>query len=248
MTELLSPQQITNCQKIFSRRSFRLETINLELLTNQISGTEKQFVQDHLSTSEQERFFSFKYLKRQIEWLGGRLAAKQAISKLLTKSGDIGPTFPALSVDANREGRPVLHVNKVRSSIDISISHSDTLAAALAVSHNYCGIDIQKVTKQIIKVKSHFTLPAEEQIIRQLPCLSSYSEETVLTLLWSAKEAFRKSVVNKPVLGFLNIRLQEITGSLRQGFTGTFTCQLPTKTLHLKSFLALSDTFAVAIT
>jgi len=248
LTKLLSTQQFMTCQKIFTRQIFCLETINLALLRNEISGMEKQFAQDHLSTSEQERFFSFKYPKRQVEWLGGRLAAKRAVSMLLTKTNNSVAAFPDFSVGATQEGRPLLHLKKVHTPIDISISHSGNLAAALAVSHICCGLDIQEITKKILKVKSRFASPAEEQIMYQLPCLKAFSEETGLTMLWSAKEAFRKSIVCKPMLGFLDISLLEVNGTLAQGFIGTFTCRRLTESRRLTAFFTLSNTFAVAIT
>ena len=248
MAALLSPIQIQTCQKNFPELTFGLNTIKLDHLNDKILGKEKQFAQDNLSPTEQERFFSFKYRKRQVEWLGGRVAAKKAVTSLLTDNSKGTPNFPALSIDATPQGRPVLHSKHVSSPIDISISHSGNLAVALAVSNGLCGIDIQVITNTVAKVKSRFASKAEEQIIRQLPCCKTYTKEVGLAMLWSAKEAFRKGVVCKPVLGFLEVSLEEVCGNIEQGLIGIFTCSRPGEARQMKAFFTIINTFAAAIT
>nr|MBF0222775.1 4'-phosphopantetheinyl transferase superfamily protein [Desulfobulbaceae bacterium] len=248
MLEILIPEQLQTCRDIFPNAAFHLKAIDLELLNEHILSAEKRFVHSHLSPSEQERFFSFKYRKRQVEWLGGRVAAKKALRGLLAALNYTTPEMTDLSINSTPEGRPFLQSHLVTLPVDISISHSGNRATALAATKCLCGIDIQEITKTISKVKSRFITPPEEQSIRQLPCLRSFDEETPLALIWSAKEAFRKGVPNKPVLGFSEVTLREVTGTVSQGFLGIFDCNRPGVAGPLKVFFTLSGQFAIAIT
>lgn len=248
MTEILLPRQIQRCQEVFSDQTLRLQTIDLEQLSEKLLGVENEFAKNHLSPSEQKRFFSFTYRKRQVEWLGGRIAAKKAVTSLLSAKNQIKTKMTDFSIDSTPEGRPLLHSHLVRFPVDISISHSNNRATAMAVANSLCGIDIQEITKTISKVKSRFITTTEEQIIRQVPCLAAYDEETPLALVWSAKEAFRKGFACKPVLGFSELTLTQVSGTIEHGLIGVFQSSRPEVDSPIKAFFTLSVPFAIAIT
>ncbi len=161
-----------------------------------------------LTPAELERFAQFTYKKRKLEWLGGRMTAKYATMSAATVQDIDGvPQWPTLEVAAAEDGRPFIRAADIpgRALPDISISHSHGLAAAMAVVHGRCGVDIQKVTPSVIKVQKKFAAPAEVDILQGLT--GSGPEASQLTLLWAAKEALKKAIGTKALPGFLKVKL-----------------------------------------
>lgn len=156
-----------------------------------------------LTQEEQARLAGFTYPKRHLEWLGGRLAAKAALAKLSAE-----PFNPlAWQVVNAPDGRPrFLRSDGATAgqSIELSISHSDGLATAV-VDHHPLGLDIQKITPAVMRVREKFCTPLEET---RLLALNTFSEPVAaLTLLWAAKEALRKALGGHPLTGFLAMEL-----------------------------------------
>ena len=82
--------------------------------------------------------------------------------------------------------------------------------AASAVSKGFCGIDIQKVTDRVIKVRQRFCTPNEEEIVASFFRASFKKQSALLTRLWAAKEALRKVANRSSLPGFLELELIEI--------------------------------------
>jgi phosphopantetheinyl transferase len=89
---------------------------------------------------------------------------------------------------------------------ELSISHSQGLAAALAVADYPCGLDLQRVTDTVLRVREKFCHKSEAELLR---CLGKSPESALqsLTMLWTAKEALRKGLGGHPLTGFLAMRL-----------------------------------------
>jgi phosphopantetheinyl transferase len=149
--------------------------------------------------------------KRKREWLGGRFAARYAATQLLSRSAGVELDWTRLSIDYDNDGRPFLDFQDKNITLpDISISHSADMAAAMAISTGLCGIDIQKITGRVAKVRERFCSDHEEKTI-----LSVFGETTDkhiigLTGLWAAKEALRKVAKDSIVPGFLELELKTI--------------------------------------
>ena len=171
---------------------------------------EKKGVAHYLATREQDNFTRFTSDKRKKEWLGGRFAAKFAAAGALVQNGNPLP-WSGLAVLADANGRPFLAA-ATKSSVlpDISISHSGSMAAAMAVSKGLCGIDIQKVTERVVKVRERFCTPEEEHIIQSFFKAPHEKQSAALTKLWAAKEALRKAANTNSLPGFLELELTEI--------------------------------------
>jgi phosphopantetheinyl transferase len=161
---------------------------------------------------------AFTSEKRRIEWLGGRIAAKFVTARIFEQAKgekDNILHFPDIIVSAAKNGRPFLstggHIYLPGGDTpDISISHSGSIAAAMATWNGFCGIDIQKITPRVIKVQERFCIPSEMLILQaSFPCRPQMSA-TVLTKLWAAKEALRKASNKEPLPGFLEMQLLEI--------------------------------------
>ena len=180
-----------------------LVLINLEKLQSQLTSADLDPA-TYLAPQELAIYQQFKYQKRQIEWLGGRLAAKQAV--LNTKGQE--PTGPAMrewSICADEHGRPFFK-SLGNNQPSLSISHSHGLALAMTVNEKGCGLDIQKISEATIRVKEKFCSQTEEQIIASLD-LPDNNRATGLTLLWAAKEALRKARGGHPLTGFTAMQL-----------------------------------------
>lgn len=153
-----------------------------------------------LSPEEALMLAGFTYPKRRLEWLGGRLAAKYSLSRLV--AADSSPTpWSGWSLLPDPNGRPSLGPGpgpKAR----VSISHSQGYAAALVTVAGSCGIDIQQKSAQLTKVQERFATPEELALTATVGDLV-----TRLALIWTAKEAVKKCLFADQPTFFGRIRL-----------------------------------------
>jgi len=171
---------------------------------------EKQVVGLYLSNQEKQYWHRLTSSKRKREWLGGRFSAKYAAAELISRKG-IDVNWSALTIAYDNTGRPVLDVDDKRmAQPDISISHSADLAASMALSKGLCGLDIQKITARIARVRDRFCSNAEDKVLRSFFSDSDEQNITVLTKLWAAKESLRKAERSSVLPGFLELELKEI--------------------------------------
>lgn len=141
-----------------------------------------------LTPVERDRFTRYHHPKRQLEWLGGRLAGKDALHQLAA-SGLIAALPPQeYSILADAHGRPgVDWTGRTGIPPSLSISHCRGYAAALARVGGACGLDIEPVAPRLATVQARFTTPAEIALLHALP-----DPLTRLAVVWTAKEAVKK--------------------------------------------------------
>lgn len=158
----------------------------------------------HLAPSELARYESYHFAKRRLEWLGGRLAAKQSAATLCPGSS------PKSWVVGNRvDGQPFLQPVAGYAAPTLSISHSHGLAAALAVSGQPCGFDLQQNTDTVVRVREKYCRETEAGLLHRGGLAAEPVTES-LTMLWAAKEALRKGLGGHPLTGFLAMELARI--------------------------------------
>lgn len=195
------------------RDSFRLMAVSLSPLEPDVDTC----AQTILSADEQRRYQTLTLTKRRREWLGGRLACKEAVSRLVG-----GSTCLADIVVTNTEqGRPQV-AGEWGRQVQVSISHSGGVAVGLA-AYVPCGLDVQEVTESLGRVKEKFIHPDEERLITRF----HGEEREGLGLVWAMKEALRKQVELWPLIGFLETRLVQLEGD-GDGFVGR-CCPQPGK-------------------
>ena len=248
MAKILTDYQLKKLQETFSiTDKIYLYAEGLADLEDQIHVSENEYAQKYLCTNEHDKYLSFKFQKRKTEWLGGRIAAKKALRALLAELGYLLRP-QELEISSTIEGRPLfIKPVEITETIDISISHSAKYAAALTVKDAVCGLDLQKITQTLHKVQSRFATDAERKILQQHFCFQPYEKSWDLALLWTAKEAFRKSVPTKPLLGFLEVTLESIVGDPETGLVASFSCSRKEVGESLKAYVTLSGDFAIAI-
>ena len=94
---------------------------------------------------------------------------------------------------------------------NISISHTGHFAAIIISQSHSTGIDIERITERVERVKHKFLSENE------LSNINSKSERTHLALLWAAKEAAYK-ILNIPQLSFYDIETDKFQPYLNGDF------------------------------
>lgn len=117
---------------------------------------------------------NFRCEKRRCQWLASRMLVKQLLGN-------------SVNVINNSNGKPFLD-GEIKH---ISISHTSGYVAVAFSNVSDIGIDIERRSSKIFKVRQRFMGCAEEK------ALDKDSEETALLLHWSAKESFYKIIGNR---------------------------------------------------
>jgi len=197
------------CQQLTYHHGLHYTLLDLQGLLKEVQAIgEEKVITRYLSAEEQVYWARITSPKRKRDWLAGRFGARYVAAEVLAQD-KAALHWSDLHVLADENGRPFLSAaGKTGAALpDISISHSGDLAAVLAVGKGLCGIDIQKVTDQVIKVQERFCTPGEAKILH-----SCFDQATAaLALLWAAKESLRKVANSRALPGFLELELQEIT-------------------------------------
>ncbi len=185
-------------------------------------GADLQFLTTLLSPAEARLFAGFKYPKRRIEWLGGRLAAKHCLCALDAVGQKTSAFYRDYALLPDAHGRPALDAPEVRglSIPAISISHSRGYAAALVTATRTCGIDIQLITEQLANVQERFASADELALLHQLP-----APLTRLGIIWTAKEAVKKCLLSDQSTFFGTIRMTEVSYAPKEA-TWKVCCQI----------------------
>lgn len=140
---------------------------------------------EYLSESELKYFHDLPGNKtnRPAEWLAGRIAAKQAIQKLIGPNNL--PDYKQIEITYSELGQPKY------KNINISISHVEDFAAAEAVTHGKVGIDIEHIRVFPKLVYDKFLTEKEKLWLTSLPVEKF---DTYTTILWSLKESYLKAL------------------------------------------------------
>jgi phosphopantetheinyl transferase len=135
-----------------------------------------------------------RYPQRQLEWLLGRIAAKDAARAWSARTAsmdladlDLHPAAFAIRNDPH--GQPVVTAWPAPTPVPhISIAHSHGVAVAIAAGAPV-GIDIERVAERDAHWLASFTTEGER---RQLAAYGDLERVDWITRLWCAKEAFGK--------------------------------------------------------
>jgi len=179
--------------QVFAPPSCYLALLDLHLLRPFLNQSIQDSVLTHLLTPEESKIFhNFTYAKRQLEWLGGRIAAKYALHRVRCATKNVSSRLLMHSILPDRHGRPQVIPRPAESpAACVSISHSSGYAAAIACIKGVCGVDIQQKTPVLHRVQKRFADKEEIDAFGAFP----QSSLTRLGLLWSAKEAIKKCLL-----------------------------------------------------
>lgn len=145
----------------------------------------KDNTHNFLHVKEQTYFNSLQYPKRQYSYLLGRFCAKHAVSTYL-QNKNLSSTL----IENGVFNQPIVY-HPLPTDVQISISHTDSIGAALAFPNAHpMGIDLEMINDaHLITIKSQFSLIEQQKAAR-----ISGNEPFIFTLLWTVKEALSKAL------------------------------------------------------
>jgi 4'-phosphopantetheinyl transferase len=137
---------------------------------------------DFLSGDEIRQLNGFRALKKQVEWIGGRLALKTVVAQALPAAGGARQILVAYE----SRGAPYL-VNHPETSISISHAGEYALAGVCSDAHTRIGLDIERIGPRGLDhvMKVAFT-------DREIEAAGDSPEEACR--IWTRKEAYLKYV------------------------------------------------------
>lgn len=192
-----------------------------------LENNESAIIQDYLSDEESKRYHGFKHAKKRLEWLAGRLAAKEAVCRYFNNDA---LEKSLISISNLSNGCPQITMKKLDNPASIphvSISHSGDIAIALVVQGSGAAIDIQKIEPAILEIADSFSIDREQ---RMLIAGVKLTQEEALTAVWAIKEASRKAA------GVEACSMKELSLNKAQGNGKHVVCELYNKnTGHIKS-------------
>ena len=153
-----------------------------------------------LSPEEKVYLSKLRLRKRYNEWLSGRIAAKWGLFRQSSEA--FRPAGYTILPDIH--GCPQL--SPTLPGLHFSISHSRQFCAALTADAP-CGVDIQKISRQILRVKKRVATETEIQMAKRA---IGNDEEAAITLIWTIKEAVKKHCLSSQPGIFEAITIQSV--------------------------------------
>lgn len=138
-----------------------------------------------LHKNELEYFKGLKYYKRQKSYLVGRYACKSVLSQFF-----IEPNYGQIEIDSGIFGQPLIRYLS-RETGNVSLSHNDKYAVAIACSERYpMAIDIETADVNKVSIIRSQLTDEEELLVKS----DIYPEYVIITVLWTVKEALSKVI------------------------------------------------------
>jgi phosphopantetheinyl transferase len=170
----------------------QLETLRRQLLTGN-----QTWVNRCLTPCEQETFRKFTVLKRKTEWLGGRLAAKQACRRYLGLHQPGEATVTVLN-----DGRRAPYLAEY-PGLTLSISHAGDYAVAILAGFPV-GIDLEQI-RSLPETFQNCFLSSEERNRTRRYRMQPEKSDSLATCFWTRKEAVAKVLKQGGNLNFQKI-------------------------------------------
>jgi len=154
---------------------------------------------------EKKSTYQTKNKQRLKQWLATRILLREFFDKANIVYDDLGK--PHVDNDWN-----------------ISISHSNEFVAIVLNNNSHCGIDIEKISPKVERIKNKFLNPLDLEKITSLEHLTVY---------WGAKEALYKYYGKKEVLFIENLFITNFSTD-KNDFSGSIELQNYSKELPMK--------------
>jgi phosphopantetheinyl transferase len=189
-----------------------VECCRVDSLFGESSGLWKDLWASLVLTARERRQFAERRgpEHRQLEWLAGRTAAKDAVRTYLRKHNGLQLLPADIEIAPDEHGKPLVAgpwTQQLRAVPHISITHSENVAVALAYDPAQglrCGIDIQAVRVPSPDFETSL-LTAPEQ--RQLDTVPQAVRDEWILRLWCVKEAVSKALGRGLVEGPSSVRI-----------------------------------------
>lgn len=160
---------------------------------------------DWLHPSELEIYGSFRFEKKQKDWLLGRWTAKNLLKNCWFK----GNQLEEIAVLPGTNKAPFVYLNEKLQTYQISISHSHGQAFSITTDNNMqVGCDLEKVEKRSPAFLKDYFSAVEHELYATFELI--FSDFEYYTLCWSAKEALMKATKQGMSLHPLKIELSKL--------------------------------------
>lgn len=145
-----------------------------------------------LNTEEQEKFAALSSFKRRQEWLLGRWTAKHLIAQIINTTYQTDVALADLHILNRHTGEPFAAVNG-QHLFSLTISHSQGYAfCAMVEKENWpIGADMEHIEPRSATFVADYFTPSEITLLEGTP---SHYVDTMITAIWSAKEATLKAL------------------------------------------------------
>lgn len=148
---------------------------------------------DYILTKQERRTWNeLRNDKRRRDWLSGRVAAKEAIRRLLASIGHDAAAHD-IEIHSQNEAPQVVLASTLRApDVAVSLAHSAGVAVAIAcfAEAGVPGIDIEQVSDRGPQFEETFLNESERTEVDRLDAIS---KQIRLTELWCVKEALYKA-------------------------------------------------------
>ena len=157
-----------------------------------------------LATAESARLAKLTIPKRRRDWLLGRWTAKHLLQAYLGQITQTQLPLDALAIGNDPDGAPYVTTLRSRLPISLSISHSGGYSfCAVAPLFSQCalagaptekieiGADIERIEHRGREFVADFFTPDELSQVDHAP---EAFRDTLVTIIWSAKEAMLKAL------------------------------------------------------
>jgi len=114
---------------------------------------------------------------------------------------------PGYRIRYDKSGKP-----SINSDSNISISHSNLMAAIVFSGSNKAGIDIELKKSKIINIQNKFLNESEKLKVK------FHSDVDYLTMIWTAKESIYKAIGIKGVSLSDDITIKNISNNKGEGY------------------------------
>jgi len=173
----------------FNQESIRFKDVEVHLMY--FKNFHPQDYLDQLTDGEKERFFSFKHINRQCEFVATRILRHQLLG------------FTHIHYDVH--GAPYIEDEGY-----ISISHAPGVVGIAISKHFKVGLDLEIIRDKAKVLSSRFISEIE---------LKQFNNESSIemTMLWSAKEVLYKLAGRKKIIFKKELLLQKINDSELHG-------------------------------
>lgn len=108
-----------------------IDLVELERIQSILARQERFYTR--ILTVEEQKLFLTLSKHRQIEFLAGRFAAKEAFSKAMGTGIGREVTFQDLEILPNKRNKPIAESKQFTGNIHLSISHSKQYAMAQVI-------------------------------------------------------------------------------------------------------------------
>lgn len=145
--------------------------------------------------SERQEFLSLTNLQRKREWFCGRIAAKEAVRRLMLETHNMQICSADVIIAVNEQGQRFATgkwIDETGAQPFISISHKNGHSIAIAAYHqNGIGIDLEVIEPKEEGFEKLAFLPEE---IAELEKAKGPAKEKRMIEFWSAKESVGKAI------------------------------------------------------